>query len=110
MKSKCSLNWCKFLCSVLILELKAAPKSGAVEQLTTPLRTANPFDENHDTNRPKALVSPMVKQVEMTSSGWKKLRCSLRNLLSMEAHFSFGINIDNSDFLSHNYEIVRWLH
>ncbi|XP_077074614.1 targeting protein for Xklp2 isoform X2 [Siphateles boraxobius] len=49
-------------------ELKAAPKSGAVEQLTTPLRTANPFEENHDTNRPTALVSPMVKQVEMTSS------------------------------------------
>ncbi|XP_056096039.1 targeting protein for Xklp2 isoform X1 [Rhinichthys klamathensis goyatoka] len=49
-------------------ELKAAPKSGVVDQLTTPLRTSNPFDENHDANRPKALVSPMVKQVEMTSS------------------------------------------
>jgi len=51
--------------------LKAAPKSGAVEQLTTPLRIVNPFDESRDSNRPKALVSPMVKQVEMTSSGWK---------------------------------------
>ncbi|XP_067303313.1 targeting protein for Xklp2 isoform X2 [Pseudorasbora parva] len=49
-------------------ELKAAPTSGTVEQLTTPLRIVNPFDEIHDTNRPKALVSPMVKQVEMTSS------------------------------------------
>ncbi|XP_051736571.1 targeting protein for Xklp2 isoform X2 [Ctenopharyngodon idella] len=49
-------------------ELKAAPTSGTVEQLTTPLRTANPFDEAHDTDRPKALVSPMVKQVETTSS------------------------------------------
>lgn len=89
MKSKCSLNWCKFLCSVLILELKAAPKSGAVEQLTTPLRTANPFDENHDTNRPKALVSPMVKQVEMTSSGWKKLHVHLEISLKYGSSFQF---------------------
>jgi len=73
--------------------LKAAPKSGAVEQLTTPLRIVNPFDESRDSNRPKALVSPMVKQVEMTSSGWKKLHCSLRNLLCMDACLSFGIKI-----------------
>ncbi|XP_048034407.1 targeting protein for Xklp2 isoform X3 [Megalobrama amblycephala] len=49
-------------------ELKAAPTSGTMEQLTTPLRTANPFDEARDTDRPTALVSPMVKQVETTSS------------------------------------------
>ncbi|XP_067227565.1 targeting protein for Xklp2 isoform X1 [Chanodichthys erythropterus] len=49
-------------------ELKAAPTSGTMEQLTTPLRTANPFDEARNTDRPRALVSPMVKQVETTSS------------------------------------------
>lgn len=48
--------------------LKAAPKSGTVEQLTTPLRTTKPFDETHNDNRPKALVSPIVKQEEATSS------------------------------------------
>lgn len=52
-------------------DLKAAPKSGTMEQLTTPLRTTKPFDETHDDNRPKALVSPMVKQEEATSLGWK---------------------------------------
>ncbi len=59
------------LCFVLLLELKAAPRDGTVEQLTTPLRTKL-FDETHSTNRPKALVSPMVKKDETTSSGWDK--------------------------------------
>uniref|UniRef100_A0A8C2DHX4 TPX2 microtubule nucleation factor n=1 Tax=Cyprinus carpio TaxID=7962 RepID=A0A8C2DHX4_CYPCA len=49
-------------------ELKAAPKSGIMEQLTTPLRTVKPFDEIHNTNRLTALVSPMVKQDETTST------------------------------------------
>uniref|UniRef100_A0A672K7F3 Targeting protein for Xklp2-like n=1 Tax=Sinocyclocheilus grahami TaxID=75366 RepID=A0A672K7F3_SINGR len=48
-------------------ELKATPKGGTVEQLTTPLQTKF-FDETHNTNRPKALVSPMVKKDETTSS------------------------------------------
>ncbi|XP_051515310.1 targeting protein for Xklp2-like isoform X3 [Myxocyprinus asiaticus] len=49
-------------------DLMAAPKNGTLEQLTTPLRTAKPFDETHDTNRPKALVSPLVQQEETTRS------------------------------------------
>uniref|UniRef100_A0A9J7XD06 TPX2 microtubule nucleation factor n=1 Tax=Cyprinus carpio carpio TaxID=630221 RepID=A0A9J7XD06_CYPCA len=48
-------------------ELKATPKGGTVEQLTTPLQTKL-FDETHNTNRPKALVSPMVKKDDTTSS------------------------------------------
>uniref|UniRef100_A0A673G7V1 Targeting protein for Xklp2-like n=1 Tax=Sinocyclocheilus rhinocerous TaxID=307959 RepID=A0A673G7V1_9TELE len=48
-------------------ELKATPKGGTVEQLTTPLQTKF-FNETHNTNRPKALVSPMVKKDETTSS------------------------------------------
>ncbi len=66
-----------YLCSVLLLELKAAPKGGTVEQLTTPLRTKL-FDETHNIKRPKALVSPMVKKAETTSSGWDKT-ASIRN-------------------------------
>ncbi|RXN17996.1 targeting for Xklp2 isoform X1 [Labeo rohita] len=53
-------------------ELKAAPKSGTVKQLTTPLRTTTPFDDTHSTNRPKALVSPMVKEDKTTSSDVKE--------------------------------------
>uniref|UniRef100_A0A8C1S946 TPX2 microtubule nucleation factor n=1 Tax=Cyprinus carpio TaxID=7962 RepID=A0A8C1S946_CYPCA len=53
-------------------ELKAAPKSGIMEQLTTPLRTVKPFDEIHNTNRLTALVSPMVKQDETTSTDVKE--------------------------------------
>ncbi|XP_051947851.1 targeting protein for Xklp2 isoform X1 [Xyrauchen texanus] len=49
-------------------DLMAAPKNGTMEQLTTPLRTTKPFDGTHNTNRPKALVSPMVKQDETTKS------------------------------------------
>ncbi|XP_051961944.1 targeting protein for Xklp2-B-like isoform X1 [Xyrauchen texanus] len=49
-------------------DLMAAPINGTLEQLTTPLRTAKPFDETHETNRPKALVSPLVKQEETTRS------------------------------------------
>ncbi|XP_056588607.1 targeting protein for Xklp2 isoform X2 [Triplophysa dalaica] len=49
-------------------DLKATPNGGTVNQLTTPLRTTKPFDEIHHDNRPKALVSPMVKQGESTSS------------------------------------------
>ncbi|XP_058620545.1 targeting protein for Xklp2 isoform X1 [Onychostoma macrolepis] len=52
-------------------ELKAAPKGGTVEQLTTPLRTKL-FDETHNNNRPKASVSPMVKKDETTSSDVKE--------------------------------------
>ncbi|XP_026055681.1 targeting protein for Xklp2-B-like isoform X1 [Carassius auratus] len=51
-------------------ELKATPKGGTVEQLTTPLQTKL-FDETHNTNRPKALVSPMVKKEETISSDVK---------------------------------------
>ncbi|XP_016085412.1 targeting protein for Xklp2-B-like [Sinocyclocheilus grahami] len=57
-------------------ELKATPKSGTVEQLTTPLRTAKPFDEIPNTNRPNAVVSPLVKQDEMTSSDVKESTCT----------------------------------
>ncbi|XP_026092731.1 targeting protein for Xklp2-like isoform X2 [Carassius auratus] len=53
-------------------ELKAAPKSGIMEQLTTPLRTTKPFDEVHNTNRLKAVVSPMIKQDETTSTDVKE--------------------------------------
>uniref|UniRef100_A0A8C1SP26 TPX2 microtubule nucleation factor n=1 Tax=Cyprinus carpio TaxID=7962 RepID=A0A8C1SP26_CYPCA len=60
-----------YLCSVLLLELKATPKGGTVEQLTTPLQTKL-FDETHNTNRPKALVSPMVKKDDTTSSDVKE--------------------------------------
>uniref|UniRef100_A0A8C2HE21 TPX2 microtubule nucleation factor n=1 Tax=Cyprinus carpio TaxID=7962 RepID=A0A8C2HE21_CYPCA len=52
-------------------ELKATPKGGTVEQLTTPLQTKL-FDETHNTNRPKALVSPMVKKDDTTSSDVKE--------------------------------------
>ncbi|XP_057219438.1 targeting protein for Xklp2 isoform X2 [Triplophysa rosa] len=48
-------------------DLKATPNGGTVEQITIPLHTTKPFDETRDDNRPKALVSPMVKQ-ESTSS------------------------------------------
>uniref|UniRef100_A0A671SD17 Targeting protein for Xklp2-B-like n=1 Tax=Sinocyclocheilus anshuiensis TaxID=1608454 RepID=A0A671SD17_9TELE len=56
--------------------LKATPKSGTVEQLTTPLRTAKPFDEIPNTNRPNAVVSPLVKQDETTSSDVKESTCT----------------------------------
>lgn len=46
--------------------LQMASESGVMEQLTTPLRT-KPFDEPVDTNKPKAMVSPLVRQ-EPTSS------------------------------------------
>lgn len=48
-------------------DLKAAPQTGAMEQLITPSRTTKPFDETLD-NRPKAMVAPMVKQGETTIS------------------------------------------
>lgn len=67
-----------YLCSVLLLELKATPKGGTVEQLTTPLQTKL-FDETHNTNRPKALVSPMVKKDDTTSSGWGKTASIRKN-------------------------------
>lgn len=67
---------------VLLLELKAAPRDGTVEQLTTPLRTKL-FDETHSTNRPKALVSPMVKKDETTSSGWDKTASIRKNFKNM---------------------------
>uniref|UniRef100_A0A673MYZ2 Targeting protein for Xklp2-B-like n=1 Tax=Sinocyclocheilus rhinocerous TaxID=307959 RepID=A0A673MYZ2_9TELE len=57
-------------------ELKATPKSGTVEQLTTPLRTVKPFDEIPNTNRPNAVVSPLVKQDETTSSDVKESTCT----------------------------------
>ncbi|XP_073679643.1 targeting protein for Xklp2 isoform X2 [Garra rufa] len=50
-------------------EFKAAPISGTMEQLTTPLRAT--FDDTHNTNRPKALVSPMVKEDKTTTSDVK---------------------------------------
>ncbi|XP_059396580.1 targeting protein for Xklp2-B-like isoform X1 [Carassius carassius] len=53
-------------------ELKAAPRSGIMEQLTTPLRATKPFDEVHNTNRLKAVVSPMIKQDETTSTDVKE--------------------------------------
>ncbi|XP_073669129.1 targeting protein for Xklp2 isoform X2 [Paramisgurnus dabryanus] len=44
-------------------DLKAAPQTGAMEQLITPSRTTKPFAETLD-DRPKAMVAPMVKQGE----------------------------------------------
>lgn len=55
----------------LPLDLMAAPTNGQMEQLTTPLRVPKPFDEMHNEDLPKAIVSPMVHVAETTGSAGK---------------------------------------
>ncbi|XP_060750655.1 targeting protein for Xklp2 isoform X1 [Tachysurus vachellii] len=49
-------------------DMMAAPESGELEQLTTPLRVTKPFDALHSEDLPKAIVSPMVHGVDTKAS------------------------------------------
>lgn len=49
----------------------AAPKNGEMEQLTTPLRVLKQFDGTHSEDLPKAIVSPMVHEANMSTSAGK---------------------------------------